>query len=280
MNTIKQKQQQKRQDVRGKVVLVTGGSRGMGRLLAERFAADGARVVLWARTEADLEKTVEDFRRNEWEAHAYAVDVSDPLQVRTAAARVREEVGPVDVLVNNAGVVSGGAFLEVPAETHRRTMDINFNASMWTTHAFLPEMMERNRGHVINMASAAGLAYTPHMTSYCASKAALIHFTDALRLEVKRTGKRGVKFTIVCPAYIRTGMFDGVRSPFWLPWLDPGKLADRIYRGYHREKDMICEPFVPKLMPLFRAFTSRRALDFFQSIFGLSRSMEGWTGHA
>lgn len=268
----------KRKDVKGRVVLITGGSRGMGLLMAERFAADGARVVLWARTEADLEKAVEDFRSKGWDAYAYAVDVSDPRPVEEGAARVLDEVGPVDVLINNAGVVHGGPFLEVPPEAHRQTMDINFNACMWTTRAFLPGMLERNRGHIINMSSAAGLAYVPLMTSYCASKAAVVNFTDALRAEVKHMGKRGIRFTIVCPSFIRTGMFDGVRPPFWLPWLEPEDLADRIYRGFHRDSDMISEPLMAGLAPFFRAVTHRRVLDFFQEILGLSRSMDGWTG--
>lgn len=266
--------ERKRKDVKGKVVLVTGGSRGMGRLIAERFAADGARVVLWARTEADLQLAVEDFRRQGWEAHAYAVDVSDPLLVKETAARVREEVGPVDVLINNAGIVQSGSFLEVSPEAHRRTMEINFNACMWTIQAFLPDMLERNQGHVINMASAAGMAYMPRLTSYCASKAAVIHFTDALRLEVKRMGKRGVRFTIVCPAFIRTGMFDGARPPFWLPWLKPEDLADVIYRGYHMNRVMIYDPIMAWTTPFFRAVVMRRFLDFFLGVFGLSRTME------
>lgn len=266
---------QKRKDVKGRVVVITGGSRGMGRLMAECFAADGARVVLWARTAADLEKTVEEMRARGWEAHAYPVDVSDPRAVSEAADRVLKEVGQVDVLVNNAGVVHAGGFLDVAPEDHRQTMDINFNACMWTTQAFLPGMLERDAGHVINMSSAAGMAYVPRLTSYCASKAAVIHFTDALRLEVKRMGKRGVKFTIVCPAFIRTGMFDGARPPFWLPWLEPAPLADKIYRGYHQDRVMIYEPLMAWTTPFFRAVIMRKHLDFWFGLFGLARTMEG-----
>ena len=266
-------------DPKGKVALITGGSRGLGKLLAEKFASNGARVVLWARTQSDLDSAVEEFKGKGWEAYAYSVDVSDVDRVLEAARQVRKDVGTVDVLINNAGVVHGGPFLEVSAEEHRQTVDINFNAQMWTIKAFLPEMVERNSGHVINISSAAGLSYSPLMTSYCGSKAAVINFTDALRLEMKCSGKNGVKFTIVAPAFIKTGMFEGVKTPFWLPWLEPDKLAAKIYRGYQRNAEMVAEPAFPKLAPIIRANTSRRALDFFQTVFGLSDSMKEWQGH-
>lgn len=269
----------KMKDLNGKVALITGGSRGLGKLLAEKFASNGARVVLWARTQSDLDKAVEEFRGRGWDAYAYSVDVSDIDRVLEAASKVKEDVGIVDVLVNNAGVVHGGPFLEVSTEDHRQTVEINFNAQMWTMKAFLPDMVERNSGHVINISSAAGLSYSPLMTSYCGSKAAVINFTDAIRLEMKCLGKDGVKFTIVAPAFIKTGMFEGVKTPFWLPWLEPDKLAEKIYRGYQREAEMVAEPAFPKLAPIIRANTSRRALDYFQTLFGLSESMKEWRGH-
>jgi short-subunit dehydrogenase len=123
------------------------------------------------------------------------------------------------------------------------------------------------------------MSYSPLMTSYCGSKAAVINFTDAIRLEMKCLGKDGVKFTIVAPAFIKTGMFEGVKTPFWLPWLEPDKLAEKIYRGYQREAEMVAEPAFPKLAPIIRANTSRRALDYFQTLFGLSESMKEWRGH-
>jgi all-trans-retinol dehydrogenase (NAD+) len=265
-------------EVKGKILLVTGGTKGLGKALAERFAREGATVVLWARTRKDLDAAVEELEARGFEAHGYSVDVSDLGKVITAAARVKEEVGTVDILINNAGVVHGGPFLEVGTEEHRQTMDVNFNAFMWTMKAFMPDMVARDEGHVINVSSAAGLSYTPLMASYCGSKAAVINFTDAMRLEMKYLGKPGVKLTIACPAFIETGMFEGVHTPWWLPWLSPEKLADKIYAGYQRDAEMVAEPMFPKLAPLFRAITHRRVLDRLQTQFGLSECMVDWSG--
>jgi len=266
-------------DVTDKVVLVTGGSKGLGKSIAARFAREGAKVVLWARTQAALDAAVEELWGKGFEAFAYFVDVSDAGRVMAAADRVRKDVGPVDVLINNAGVIYGGPFLEVCVEDHIQTMDVNFTAFMWTMKAFMPDMVEKNDGHVINISSAAGLSYTPLMASYCGAKAAVINFTDAVRLEMKYLNKDGVKLTIVCPAFIKTGMFEGVRTPLWLPWLKPEKLADKIYKGYQRDSEMVAEPIFPKLAPAFRAANTRRSLDYLQTVFGLTDSMCEWRGH-
>jgi all-trans-retinol dehydrogenase (NAD+) len=266
-------------DLTDKVVVVTGGTKGLGRLLAARFAQEGAKVVVWARTQADLEVMVDECCGKGWQAFGYSVDVSDYDTVVAAARRVKKEVGVVDVLVNNAGVVHGGPFLEVSAEQHRQTVDVNFSAFMWTMKAFMPDMVERNSGHVINLSSAAGLSYAPLMASYCGSKAAVVNFTDSVRLELKCMKKDGVKLTIVCPAFIETGMFEGVKVPIWLPWLKPQELADKIFDGYQRDAEMVAEPFFPKIAPLFRAAHSRRQLDRLLTIFGLSKAMEDWRGH-
>ena len=265
-------------DVTDKVVVVTGGSKGLGRQIAERFAREGASVVLWARTQADLDEAVDDLRCQGWKACAYSVDVTDPDRVMEAAARVTKDVGPVDVLVNNAGFVSGGPFLDVSIEDHRRTMEVNIDAYMWTMKAFMPGMVERDSGHIINISSAAGLSYAPLMASYCGSKAAVINFTDSMRLEMKYLGKKGVKFTIVCPAFITTGMFEGVEVPWWLPWLDPEKLADKIFQGYQKDSPMVAEPLFPKLAPVFKAANSRRVLDHMLTFWGLSDAMKQWRG--
>ena len=268
----------KKKNIRGKVFLVTGGAMGMGRLVAERFARDGARVVLWDINGEELEKTARQMAERGWEVHPYVVDVADRAKVYETADKVKQEVGVVDVLMNNAGVVRGGPFLEVDDDGHQLTMDVNFNAYMWLTKAFMPDMVARNEGHIINIASAAGLMYVPLIANYCASKAAVVNFTDALRMEMKKLGHRGVRFTIICPSYVSTGMFEGVKPPLVAPWLTPEKMADKIYEGYHRNMNIVREPFLVKFIDLFKAIILRSVFDVISVVLGISRSMDQWHG--
>ena len=125
----------------------------------------------------------------------------------------------MDIVINNAGVVSGRAFCELDDGRIERTMAVN--APMWVTKAFLPAMMERDSGHIVTVASAAGLVGAPRLVDYCASKHAAVGFMEALRVELKRLGS-SVCTTIICPGIINTGMFDGATSSFPLARvLDP-----------------------------------------------------------
>ena len=152
-------------------------------------------------------------------AQAFACDVSDREQVYARADEVRAAAGDVDVLVNNAGVVSGRPLLELSDEAIERTFGVNTLALFWTTRAFLPAMKARGSGHVVTVASAAGLIGTARETDYAASKFAAVGFNEALRQELRR-GASGVRTTVVCPYYIDTGMFKGVKTRF--PFLLPG----------------------------------------------------------
>ena len=267
-----------KKDVRGKVFLVTGGAMGIGRMVAERFARDGARVVLWDIDSEALEETANHMKDMGWEVHTYVVDVTDRDKVYETAERVRNEVGVVDVLFNNAGIIRGGPFLEVKDEDHFKTMDVNFNAYMWTTKAFMPDMVDRGRGHIINIASSAGLSYVPLCANYCASKAAVVMFTDALRLEMKKLGHKGVRFTIVCPGLVTTGLFEGAKTPLLVGWMTPDKIADKIYEGYQRDKEIVAEPLMVKLSPLLRGVTTRKIYDVLSTLVGLSKTMDEWRG--
>ncbi|MFW6113508.1 MAG: SDR family NAD(P)-dependent oxidoreductase, partial [Actinomycetota bacterium] len=150
---------------------------------------------------------------------------------------------------------------------------------MWMIKAFMGDMIASNDGHIINIASAAGLTCVPLMANYCASKAAVVNFTDSLRMEMKRLGHKGVRFTIICPSYVQTGMFEGVKPPLVTPWMTTDEMCDKIYEGYHKNKKMVAEPFMVKLVPALRGLSPRFAYDVFSVFLGVSRSMEEWRGH-
>ena len=171
--------------------------------------------------------------------------MSDREQVYARADEVRAAAGDVDVLVNNAGIVSGRPLLELSDERIERTFAVNTLALFWTTKAFLPAMKARGSGHIVTVASAAGLIGTARETDYAASKFAAVGFNEALRQELRRSGS-GVRTTVVCPYYIDTGMFKGVKTrfPLLLPVLKEQDVADRVLKAIQRDQPQVQMPFM------------------------------------
>jgi len=266
-------------NVKGKVFLVTGGAMGMGKLVAERFGRDGAKVVIWDVNRDALEETEAEFKGKGYDVTTYVVDVSDREAVYAAADKVKAEVGSVDVLMNNAGIVKAGHFLESDDDDNFNTLNVNFIAQMWTCKAFLPDMAARDEGHVIALASAAAIIPTPGASAYAASKAAVRLWMDSIRWEFKARGKNGVKFTSVCPALVSTGMFEGCKPPIISPFMEPERMADKIYQGYHKNKTTVMEPFLVKFTPLTMAIVPEPVRYVVGKILGMKLVFESWVGH-
>jgi all-trans-retinol dehydrogenase (NAD+) len=264
-----------------KHVLVTGGASGIGRLLVLGCARSGAAVTIWDLDEAGAERVaLEALEAGATSAYAFACDVSDREQVYARAAEVRETAGDVDVLINNAGIVSGRPLLELPDDKIERTFGVNTLALFWTTKAFLPAMKARGSGHVVTVASAAGLIGTARETDYAASKFAAIGFSEALRMELRRSSP-GVRTTVVCPYYIDTGMFAGTRTrfPLLLPILKEQDVADRILRAIRRNSPKLEMPPMVSTLPLMRMLPVW-AFDQLADFFGLNNAMDDFTGRA
>lgn len=265
-------------DIRGKVVLITGAAMGMGKLLAEKFVADGARVILVDVNREELIKTAADLGTPETGVLEYVADVSDRPSVAALRDWVHREIGPIDVLVNNAGIVSGGPFLEVPIEQHIKTIEVNLNGLMCMTHVFLPDLVEKQSGHIVMLASAAGFVGVPAASSYAASKWAVIGFTESVRLELEREGLYDIKFTIACPGFVDTGMFAGVKAPLLAAVLEPETIADTIYAAFKQDNLWVIEPAVVKTVPLIRAVLPTFVADRLGDLLGMNRSMDTWIG--
>eukprot|EP00124_Ichthyophonus_hoferi_P003988 Ihof_evm4s391 gene=Ihof_evmTU4s391 len=218
-----------RKSIKDEVVLITGGGSGIGRLMALKMADLGAVLVLWDVNEKALQGVTEEIKTKGGRAVYYRVDVTDAEAVNEAAKKVVETVGPVTILVNNAGIVSGKRLLDITNEQMRRTLNVNCISHFWTVRAFLPSMIAANHGHVVTVASAAGLIGTPGLVDYCASKFGAVGFTESLRNELMRLDKPGVKTLLVCPFFISTGLFEGAKTkfPYLLPILEPEYAADK-----------------------------------------------------
>ncbi|KAL3889778.1 hypothetical protein ACJMK2_002106 [Sinanodonta woodiana] len=216
--------------INGETVLITGAGSGIGRCMAIRFAKLGARLVLWDINEAGNKETAAKVAEAGATVKTYTVDLCNRADVYRVAERVKKEVGDVDILVNNAGIVTGRKFLDCPDDMIQKTMDVNIMAHYWTVKAFLPGMIERDHGHIVSIASSAGLVGVTGLADYCASKHAAVGFDESMRFELYSMGKRGVNTTVVCPYFINTGMFEGVKTrfPYLLPILEQDYVADMI----------------------------------------------------
>ena len=187
----------------GKVAIVTGASRGIGRAVALKLAAQGARLALVARHREDLEQTLLDVRRCQVQALAVAADVADLAQVQAMVAQVVETLGGVDILVNNAGVTGLAALADSDPGHWRRIMDVNLFGTYHCCQAVLPQLLRRGGGKIVNMGSDSSVIGYPLFGAYAASKHAVLGLTKSLAEEVKG---HNVQVNAVCPAFVDTTM--------------------------------------------------------------------------
>jgi all-trans-retinol dehydrogenase (NAD+) len=262
----------------GKRVLITGAAAGIGRKLAERFAAAGADTLIADIHEQAALDTAAALTAAGHRASAYVLDVTDPAAILALRDRVHGEGGPIDVLVNNAGVVFGGAFLDVPLEKHLTTYRVNIFGLTGVTHAFLPDLIGRPDAHLVNVASASGFIGLPNGSTYAASKWAVIGFSESIRLELAVQGHRQVHTTIVCPSYVATGLFAGAKAVRTTGMVDPERLADMVVRAVLKNRVYVLTPWVVKLTPFLKGVLPRALFDATGAALGVTTSMLGWRG--
>jgi short-subunit dehydrogenase len=193
----------RREDLAGKTVFVTGGSKGLGYVLARDFARRGCSVAICARDQVELDIAR---RRLEEDEDATVVagvcDVADQLQVDQFVSRVSEELGPIDILVNNAGIIQVGPMHELDVDDFEMAMDVMFWGVLHATRAVLPQMMARGSGRIVNITSIGGKVSVPHLLPYCCAKFAAVGFSEGLRAEVSGSG---VDVVTIAPGLMRTG---------------------------------------------------------------------------
>jgi NAD(P)-dependent dehydrogenase (short-subunit alcohol dehydrogenase family) len=186
----------------GKVVLITGGSRGLGLVLARMLTAEGARVAICARDQEELDRAAGDLTGHGNPPLALPCDVTDPQQVQDMIRAVEAHLGPVDVLINNAGGIQVGPMSTMTRQDYEDALKIHFWAPYNTIEAVLPSMRERQSGRIVNISSIGGKVGVPHLMPYSASKFALVGYSQALRAEL---ADDGIVVTTVCPGLMRTG---------------------------------------------------------------------------
>jgi NAD(P)-dependent dehydrogenase (short-subunit alcohol dehydrogenase family) len=191
-----------RYDLAGKAVFISGGSRGLGLLLAHEFAARGAKVAISGRDREFLDRAAEGLRQDGAEVVALETDISMREEAESAVAEIQKKLGTIDVLVNNAGTICVGPMAVMTIDDYRSSLNTHFWGPYFATMAVLPEMQRRKQGRIVNISSIGGKISVPHLLPYCVGKFALTGFSEGLRSEAL---KHNVYVTTVCPGLMRTG---------------------------------------------------------------------------
>jgi all-trans-retinol dehydrogenase (NAD+) len=263
-------------NLQSKTILITGGASGIGKIMVRLLLERKAKVIIWDINQENMDQTIAEFSTI-GSILGFNVDISNLEQIQYTAKKIKQEIGTVDVLINNAGIIVGKYFSDHSVTDILKTMEINANAPMFITKVFLDEMLHQNSGHICNIASSGGLISNPKMSVYAASKWALIGWSDSLRLEMKQLNKN-VNVTTIMPYYINTGMFDGVKSK--IPILEPEAAALTIIKAIENNKRMVTIPgYIYRLTRIGQGIMSINVFDWFAGdILGIYKTMEYFTG--
>ncbi|KAL9970363.1 hypothetical protein ACROYT_G022721 [Oculina patagonica] len=271
-----------RKNLRKDTALVTGAASGIGRLIALRLAAKGCRMVIWDVNYDGLEVVAKEIEGAGGVAHPYKCNLRDRNEIYKTAKKVKEEVGEVTLLVNNAGIVTGKKLLDSSDEEILATFDVNSLAHFWTIKEFLPSMIQHNRGHIVSIASIAGCVGLAGAVDYCSSKFAAVGLMASLRQELASQGKTGIQFTTVCPSLINTGMFDGVRFRFphllGFSVLTPQYAASKIVDAIEKNQTVLMMPRGAYLANAAQHLLPEKATDLLLTFLGADKAMNTFTG--
>ncbi|HXA42819.1 MAG TPA: SDR family NAD(P)-dependent oxidoreductase [Candidatus Solibacter sp.] len=250
-------------DIGGKVVVVTGASRGLGRAIAQALFDHGMKVVLSARGAEDLDAFQKQLDRGGSRSLAVAADVTSAADRTALIAATRKKFGQVDVLVNNAGTDHPEFFADADFTRVESMVALNLTALMAMTQAVLPEMLERRDGHVVNIASMAGLAPVPFAAVYSATKHAVIGFSESIRYEV---ADHGVGVSVVCPGYVReAGLYhENSEGSGSVPTVAPSQVGEAVVSAITGDRArVLATAAAMKVTPLLTAIAP--GLTYFAS---------------
>ncbi|KAM8938673.1 17-beta-hydroxysteroid dehydrogenase 13-like [Pelodytes ibericus] len=248
-----------KKSVCGEIVLITGAGHGIGKITALEFAKLQTVLVLWDINKNGVEGTAAECRKIGAKVYTYVVDCSKREEISTAADKVKQDVGDVSILINNAGVIFCADLLTLQDDQIEKIFAVNILAHFWTTRAFLPSMIKKNHGHIATVASTAGLIGVAFMVDYCSTKFAAVGYHKALTAELAALGKTGIKTSCLCPVFVNTGF---VKNPSTRisPVLEPEEVAQKLVDGILTNKKMIYVPSSVSVTASVELFLPERAL--------------------
>ena len=260
---------------------MTGGGSGIGKGMSLLLAQKKANITIADLNLKGAEQVAEEIRKQGGKAIAVHCNVANDQSVQKAIKVAKESFGEVNILVNNAGIVSGKRLEDLDLKSIKLTLDVNVLAHFITTKAVLGNMIKEDKGHIVSISSAGGLAGVGKQTDYSASKFAAFGFNESLRVELKTLNSK-IRTTVICPYYINTGMFEGSKTTnFWsiiFPVLDEKRTCKRIVNAILQNEDQVVMPFFINTSFFLRAFLPVFAFDYCLKLFGISDSMKDFIG--
>ncbi len=265
-------------DLKGKAAVVTGAAMGMGRDLSEKLLAEGCRVALVDVNVKELARTCKELSAK-GTCRQYVCDISSRKAVYQLAKRIEKDFGTVDILINNAGIVRAQELINLDDASIERMINVNLTSQFWTCKAFLPGMIKKNEGAIVNFASAGGILAIPNLTAYCASKFGVVGFSDALRQEMRKI-KADIGVTYICPNTVNTGMFEGSKMVAGTKMLSAGDITPLVISAIKKKKAMVAVPNIPVkfLTPLTKLLLPIKAMDWLNAAMGMDRANDSWKG--
>ena len=191
------------QSLQGKVAFITGGARGIGKATAIALAKEGVNLGIIARTEASLQEVAPELEAFGVKVAVAAADVASLAEVEAAVSSITNQVGPADILINNAGIASFGSVLDMEPEEWEKMIDVNLKGTYYVTRTVLPQLLEKENGDIINISSTSGLSGAATSSAYSASKFGVIGFTESLAQEVRRNN---IRVTALAPSTVATDL--------------------------------------------------------------------------
>jgi len=273
-------------NLKGKNAIITGGAMGIGLATAKLLVSEECNVALWDINQNELfkAKTDLDSLGGKGKVFTYLCDVTDKKRVYELADIAESEMGSIDILINNAGYVKKGDFLDQPDEVWEKTIDVNLTAILYTIRAVLPKMNKRNFGHIVNISSAAGILGVPGISVYSATKWAVWGLTESLRLESFNQGNHGIKWTSIHPSYLAQGMFEGAKLGFLGNMIVPlvknhNVIARAIVIGaLKKSKFVVRRPKTLRLAIILRGILPEYIFQKLMILLGVNRSMKSFKG--
>ena len=252
-------------DLKGKACAVTGGANGIGRAIAASLVGAGAKVAIGDIDAAAAEEAAKSIGGG---AIGLALDVSDEASFTGFLDAAAAEHGPLDLLVNNAGVDWMGSFHEMPPEITRREVGVNLIGPMNGSRLALQRMLPRRTGHIVNVASGAGRVPLPGSSSYSATKHGVVGLSESLRLEYRGSG---VSFSVIQPSQVETGMMQGQARPKLLPVITPEDVAAAVLKAVERNRFEVWVPASQGVSFKLSAILPRRVREAIMRVLGVGR---------